>query len=637
MIKKLSTVLLASMLVACVSDGDDNPPSSDGSLSSSPSSTTTSSSNTASSAPANNKTGAQLYKEHNCAACHGDDAANPVQPIIFENWNQNSLAKRINDTMPQTIGVPTDCVGECADKVAEYVLSLAPVIACNEPTQALPQRLRLLTNREYANTINDLLGRTDGEEFIKSIPVDTRIAGFDNNAKGSSATAGRVDAYWSVAQKIADTQNNINTLLGCGQQQQNPSQDDIRRCADTFVPTFGEKAFRRPLSNEELTTYKAVFNAGSTTTQSFTYTLRAFLSSPSFLYRSEVGVANTGQFKLDNYEIASLLSYTLWGSMPDDTLYSAAKNSGLSSTAALRQQAERLLKDPRAQAQFAHFGRQWLNVGNVSAETKDTAIFTDYSVQMANFMETELDLFLQELFLGGNYKTADIYTANFTYLNRDLAQFYGISNANTNDFQKVTVDNKRQGVLTKGAVLTINASSQENHPIKRGLLVRRNLLCQEFGLPPANVGEIEPLDPTKPLRERSSAHSNNPACAACHQHIDPLGFAFENYNGIGQYRTTEGNNLTIDATGSLIGIKSMADLDEHNFDDLQGLAGILANQGQAQVESCLATQYHRYYQGVAKPDTCAVQNTVSRWQAQSGTLMDLWLAPLSDSNFTMRR
>ncbi|WP_053980271.1 DUF1592 domain-containing protein [Marinagarivorans algicola] len=637
MIKKLSTVLLASILAACVSDGDENPPTNGGALSSNPSSALSSSSTASSSAPTSHKTGAQLYKAHNCAACHGDDAANPTQPIVFANWNQNSLAKRINDTMPHTIGLPTDCVGECADKVAEYVLSLAPVVACNEPAQALPQRLRLLTNREYANTINDLLGRTDGEELIKAIPVDTRIAGFDNNAKGSSATAGRVDAYWSVAQKIADTQSNINNLLGCGQQQQNPSQDDIRRCGDIFVPAFGKKAFRRPLNNEELTAYKAIFNAGNTTAEGFAYTLRAFLSSPSFLYRSEIGKANAGQYQLDNYELASLLSYTLWGSMPDETLLNAAKSGALSSANTLRQQAERLLKDPRAQAQFAHFGRQWLNVGNVSAEAKDTTIFSNYSVQIANHMETELDLFLQELFLGGNYKTADIYTANFTYLNRDLAQFYGINNTNTNDFQKVTVDNKRQGVLTKGAVLTINASSKENHPIKRGLLIRRNLLCQEFGLPPANVGEIEPLDPSKPLRERSSAHSNNPACAACHQHIDPLGFAFENYNGVGQYRTTEGNNLAIDATGSLIGIKSMADLDEHNFDDLQGLTDILANQGQAQVESCLATQYHRYYQGVAKPDICEVQNTVSRWQTQSGTLMDLWLAPLSDPNFMMRR
>lgn len=635
MVRTISMLALAFALTACT--GENSPSSSSDPSSGGISSSIESSSSSTSSSPTQNKTGAELYKEHSCNGCHDDDGMNEVAPIVFENWNLESLTQKIHNTMPKIIGNPSDCVGECARLVAEYVLSLAPTVSCNGAPEPLPQRLRLLTNREYANTINDLLGRSDGFDIVQAFEADTLVAGFDNNANGSTATIGRVDSYWSAAEKLASTQNNITQLLNCGQRPQNTSQSDMRRCADQFIPSFGEQAFRRPLTNEESDTYKAVFELGTTWEEGFANALQALLSSPSFLYRSEIGSNNGSNYTLDNYEIATLLSYTFWGSTPDSELLRTARDGQLKDANMLRRQTERLLKDSRAEAQFAHFGRQWFHINDLSAQQKEAPLFPSYSAQVSQWMDQELDLFLQEVLLGDNYTTSDIYTADFTFLNQNLANYYGVSGVNTSDFQKVTVDDKRSGLLTKGALLTLNATATENHPIKRGLLIRHYALCQEFGAPPANVGEIEPLDPNKPLRERLLAHSNNNACSACHQYIDPLGFAFEHYDAVGNYRTTEGNNLPIDAAGVLTGIESIADTDEHPFNNLNDMAQILANAGQSQINLCAAEQFERYYKGIASPNNCDVKDAVTRWQSGSNTLIDLWLTPLTDPNFTVRQ
>ena len=642
-LKKLGAISLLAIVTGC-SGVDENASSVSMSLpassSSSPTNNSSSQMSSASSAGGStlSKTGEELYKEHSCNGCHDDDGQNEVAPIIFANWNAESLATKIHNTMPKIVGQPSDCEDECARLVAEYILSLAPEVSCDTPTEPLPRRLRLLTNREYANTINDLLQRSDGATIIQSFEADTLIEGFDNNANGSVATTGRVDGYWAAAEKIASTQNNIDSLLDCGQAPQNASADDIRRCADRFVPNFGEQVFRRPLTNDEVTRYKTVFNLGETRKDAFAFTLQALLSSPHFLYRSEVGIAeNAGQYSLTQYEIASLLSYTFWGSMPDRELLDAARNNQLNDSNNLRQQAQRLLDNDRAKAQFGHFGRQWFRLNGLTAKQKDGELFPDYSAQLSQWMDQELDLFLQDILLDNSTTTGDLYTANFTYLNQGLAEYYGIGNVTTNDFQKVTTPSERAGLLTKGTLLTLNATAKENDPIHRGLLIRRNALCQTFGAPPANVGEIEPLDPNKPLRERLLAHSNNDACSACHQHIDPLGFAFEQFDAVGRYRTTEGNNLPVDSKGVLTGMRSMADTDEHPFENLNDLSQALANAGSDQINTCATEQFIRYQQGVAKPDQCTVEATLTRWQNRSNNLIDLWLAPLTDPQFSVRR
>lgn len=682
MIKKMSAVLLTSVLAACVADNSSTSSSSTPTSSSRPASSSTpasssrpASSSTASSSSAisskssssiaivvssssksipasstaqssslaagpdvRNKSGAELYTLMNCNLCHGDDGKNRTQPINFSAYSLQTMTQAISATMPKILGEPHFCTIEngCAPKVAEYVMSLAPDESCvSQPAEPLKQRLRLLTNREYANTINDLLGRTDGFSFIAALGTDTIVEGFDNNVEqGSSATQSRVEAYFIAAGKIASSQNDVTRLLDCGQQSQNPGPDDVRRCADTFIPKFGELAFRRKLSNDEINTYKAVFNLGTTREEGFKLAVQAFLSSPNFLYRSEIGVANGSGFKLDDYEIASLLSYTLWGTMPDVDLMRAASAGQLGDANVLKQHATRLLNSSRAKAQFAHFARQWLRIKDVAAAQRSPELFPAFNPAVGKAMETELELFMAELLTGEGYTPGDIFKSNFTFLNRELANFYGIDSANlsSTEFKKVTVGAQYSGVLSKGALLTLNAAFKENHPIRRGLLVRRNLLCQEFGTPPPAVGDIEGLDQSLPLRERLLVHTQNQACAFCHQFIDPIGFAFEHYNAVGQYR-----GISENASGSLVGMASMANSDSHDFNNLQELSNLLAVDGKDQIASCITQQYHRYYQGVTKTNACEVTNNLERWKKDSSKLKDLWLTPLADPNFTKRK
>lgn len=188
-----------------------------------------------------------------------------------------------------------------------------------------------------------------------------------------------------------------------------------------------------------------------------------------------------------------------------------------------------------------------------------------------------------------------------------------------------------------GAVTATLSSVKESHPIHRGLLIRRNLLCQDFAPPPPNIGEVEPLDPNKPTRERFAAHTNNPNCQSCHQYIDNIGFGFENYNAVGQFRTVEGNNLPVDASGGISGLAIMTESDSYSFSDLRGLSTVLATSGNQATSMCLARQYQRFANGVSEPNECAVSASYSRWQSKSTDLRDMMLETVTSPNFLTRK
>ncbi len=572
--------------------------------------------------------GARLYTERGCAACHGADGQKVTQPIIVANWTLSALTKRIADTMPTAN--PASCVGDCAAAIARYILSWQPAVACDSTPQLLPRRLRLLTNLEYANTVNDLLGRTDGKTYTALFEANSVIGGFDNNASGAGVTNNRMNAYWNAAQELA-SKTNLANVMRCDNNVQ------LDTCAAIFVPEFGKKAFRRPLTAAERTRYTDLYKLGGTKDEGARLVINGMLASPSFLYREEIGTQANGSYQLTPYETASLLSYTFWGSTPDTELLTAADNNRLQTVADIRAQATRLLSSAKARPQFIHFGKQWLHVGDVAGLQRDPGLYPAFTPQLAGAMNTELELFLQEMFLQTGYTVADLFTSNFTFANNTLANFYGINNVSHNDFRKVATNAQRGGLLTMGAILATNASFKESHPIHRGLLVRRNLLCQEFGTPPPDVGEIEPLDPSKPTRERFAAHTTSAGCQSCHQYIDEIGFAFENYDAVGHYREYEGNNLLIDASGAISGLAKMTDLDSHDFGSAKDLAAVLAGPGAPNTASCLTQQFHKYMEGVKEPDACAVQSTVNRWSGNAGSLRDLWLQAVSSDSFLKRQ
>lgn len=584
-----------------------------------------SSSSSSSALPLN---GAQLYVNHGCANCHGVLGNNPDRPIVVERWTRASLINKIDVSMP--LSNPGACVGACATAIADHILSWKPVVSCNAGEDVLPRRLRLLTNREYANTINDLLNISTGTTIATSFEPDTTVKGFDNNAGASKINNGRMDAYWNAAKQVAETVS-MTGLMTCAT---STSRD---QCANSFVPAFGKRAFRRPLASAEQTSYSNLFRLGSSNEAGARLVIQAMLSSPNFLYRGEIGSVVSGSSNLTPYEAANLLSYTFTGSMPDATLLTEADNNRLTTPAQLRTQAERLLGTTKAAAQFSHFGLQWLHVDDVANLQRDRVLYPQFSQAIGTAMKTELTTFLNELFLKPGYKMADVFNPGFTFVNGTLASYYGMSGVSGTNFQRVNTNSQRGGVLAMGAVTATLATVSGSHPIHRGLLVRGNLLCQDFAPPPPNVGEVEPLNPDKPTRERFAAHTNNPNCQSCHQYIDEIGFGFENYDAVGRFRTTEGNSIAIDASGTISGLAVMTESDSYSFTDLRGLSTVLATAGVEPTSKCLTKQYQRFATGISEPNECAVTASYSRWQNRSTDLRDMMLETVTSPTFLTRK
>lgn len=184
-------------------------------------------------------------------------------------------------------------------------------------------------------------------------------------------------------------------------------------------------------------------------------------------------------------------------------------------------------------------------------------------------------------------------------------------------------------------MLASQAKRDQSSPILRGVMVREKLLCQEFPAPPANVGDVEPLDPNKTTRERFTAHTDNEGCALCHTKIDPIGFSFERYDGIGAYRETEGNSVAVDDSGYLEGLIQLFGSDRADYLGTTGLSEILA--GADNVASCFVEHFHTYAGGVAEPDVCDVEDVSTNWKANNYSFSELWLQSVSTSNYLQRQ
>jgi hypothetical protein len=573
--------------------------------------------------------GAALYVTKGCVNCHGVRGEAPSIQIVLSRWTRDTLTAKIAASMPAN--APGTCAGDCASAIASYILTWRPEVSCNADEDVLTRRIRLLTNYEYANTVNDLLNTTTGNTLAAGFEADVRVKFFNNDVEAARMTSSRMDAYWNAAESASKSVSMTN-LLTCDAQL---SRD---QCANTFVPAFGKKAFRRPLATDEQTSYLNLFKLGASNEAGARLVIQGMLASPGFLYRTELGNTLTGNTSLTPYETASLLSYTFTGSMPDATLLTEADNNRLSTSAQLRTQADRLLGTAKAATQLARFGTQWLKVDDVANLQRDPALFPMFTPAIGTAMKSELTNFLSEVFLKPGYSVSQLFNPGFTFVNGPLASYYGISDVSGDNFQKVTTNTERSGVLHLGAVTATLSSVKESHPIHRGLLVRRNLLCQDFAPPPPNVGEVEPLDPNKPTRERFAAHTSNPNCQSCHQYIDNIGFAFENYDAVGRYRTTQGNSIPVDASGGISGLITMTASDSFQFNNLRGLSTVLATDGVEATSKCLTKQYQRFATGVSEPNACAVNASYSRWQASSSKdLKTLLLETVTSPTFLTRK
>jgi hypothetical protein len=410
-----------------------------------------------------------------------------------------------------------------------------------------PAPIRRLTREEYNATVRDLLGTT--ARPADTFPAEPEVLGFSNNAGMINTTDLHTELYLKAAESLA-TAANLAQLLPC--------TATTAACGTQFIQSFGPKAFRRPLLAEENTRYVALLNRSITAygfDTAIRMVLQAFLQSPYFFYRVETGEAGPdGLFKVTPFELASRLSYLLWGSMPDSTLLTAAGSGKLATADDVKREAARMLTDAKAKRAVASFHRQYFKLDALNSVTKDPNVYPQYA-GVKSALATESARFLEYVFFEGDSKSTTLFSAPFTFVNPTLATFYGVEsqvNMSNTAFQKVNMPvAERAGILTHAGILAAHSLPNQSSPIHRGVFIREDILCQDLPPPPNDLVITPPdLSPTLTTRERFAEHTANAACAGCHSLIDPIGFGLENFDGIGRYRATE-NGKAIDSAGEI--------------------------------------------------------------------------------------
>jgi hypothetical protein len=490
---------------------------------------------------------------------------------------------------------------------------------------------RRLTRHEYNRTVLELLG--DDSAPADAFPPEEEVSGFDNNAAALTMSDLLAEAYLTAAEGIAArAMTGLDHLLACAPD----AAPDA--CARAFIDSFGARAFRRPLDDQEHSILETVYATGAAEWDHRTgvrLVIEAILQSPQFLYRVEVGEpAEPGATwtRPTQWEMASRLSYLLWGSMPDDALFDAARAGTLSTPDQLEAQARRLLADPRATEQIAHFHEQWLGVRDLAALDKDMEAYPAFSSDLLPSMREEVRRFTTAVMTEGSATIEELLTAPYTFVDAPLAAYYGISGAEGPGFQRVDLDPTRHaGILTLGGVLSVNALSTETSPILRGKFVQERLLCNTLPSPPDDI-EIVPPDPDASLttRERFEQHRSDPLCASCHQMMDPIGFGFEHYDGAGRWRDDE-NGLAIDDSGELVA----SDVDGAFVGPVE-LGRKLA--GSAQVQRCIVKTWFEAASGrsAAEDDTCSLERLDARLAESGGDLRELLIEMVRSDAFRYR-
>ena len=339
--------------------------------------------------------------------------------------------------------------------------------------------------------------------------------------------------------------------------------DDVSEseAADTILRHFVPRAFRRPASDDEVGRYLALYEKTKSSGQSFEesmkLTLAATLVSPHFLYRPEMAPSGIEkEYRIDNYELASRLSYFLWMSMPDDELFQLAKSKRLNKPRTLRKQIDRMLQDPRAAVTMETFLGQWLGFESLGKSVlPDRKAFPKFTPALGKAMKEETYLVFDSL-LRDEGSLLELLDSKSSFLNEVLANHYGIDGVSGNEMRQVSLDNPdRGGLLGMGSVLTATSSPMRTSPVNRGKWVLETLLGNRIPEPPADAGILPENAGQKKgqtLREEFEMHRDNPSCMDCHEKIDPIGFGLENFDAIGRFRTTE-NGEPIDTSGVMPG------------------------------------------------------------------------------------
>lgn len=328
------------------------------------------------------------------------------------------------------------------------------------------------------------------------------------------------------------------------------------RCAEEILSTLARRAFREPPTAEDMATLMDFYESGAANAgfeSGIELALQRILAEPKFIYRVEglpSDVARGDTYRISDLELASRLSFFLWSSTPDDELVDLAVAGRLSDPEVLERQVHRMLQDPRSDALVENFAGQWFNLRNLETQVPVVDSYPDFDDNLRQAMRRETELFFESI-IREDRNIMDLMTADYTFVNERLAKHYGIPNIYGSRFQRVTLGEgfeARHGLLGKGSTLTVSARPDRNSPVNRGKWIMQNVLGVKIPQPPPNVPPLQAEDSgtagnaaNPSLREQMEMHRRNEPCHTCHQLMDPMGYALENFDATGMWRTKDGN------------------------------------------------------------------------------------------------
>ena len=492
--------------------------------------------------------------------------------------------------------------------------------------------IRRLSVDEYWNTVDTLFPSLDVPREVEIVP-DEVVDGFDNSAIGQAISSLNVEQYAEAAASIGRfAGERWSEWASC-----DPVEGEA--CIRTLVDEFGRNAYRRPITDDERSAMSNLLREGletGGTVEGVAMLIEGVLQSPHFLYRPELGRTDDRRL-LTAHELASRLSYFLWQSPPDDELYARAADESLLDSDVYDRQIRRMLADPRARATVSRFFAQWLGVDEISELALDRAAYPQLDDSLRADLAASVSRYVEKAFWEDDSITA-LFAGTFGYVNDRLAPIFDVPPPGTDDLVLVELSpSRRKGVLTQPGLLASTSHGLAHSPIFRGVTMLERVLCAPAPSPPDGI--LENFDPPDGTTDAdicttrdyiTLTHTTDPSCQACHASIDGAGYAFEHYDALGRFRTTE-NGCPIDASGEL----TAHDLGGP-FSNATELADRLAQS--TDVAECVAKHWFRFAFGrtESRDDICQIRALVSEMRENDGSLQSLVVALLESPSFRTR-
>lgn len=505
-----------------------------------------------------------------------------------------------------------------------------PPINRDPLTTALASEVRRLSQSEVDRTLRDVL--QEPSQAGTRLLINDTFTPYDNNVLEQQSSAALVDALDALATDVAgrvlaDAAARAAVFVCV------PAADDDEACFKQIVQSVGKKMLRRPLDDDEITTYlpfldfareeSAFYETGFDTAVELA--LRAFLMDPEFLFRIEVGTPTDepGVARLNPYETATRMAYLLWGSAPDDAVYAHADDGSIDDADVRAELAATMLQDDRARQQLTRFHAMWLGYRAIPVPS-----------DLSQRFSTETNALIERVIFDEQRDYLDLFTLEETFVDDELADHYGLPHPETSPGWVSTADANRAGILSQGAVLASFSKFNDTSPTQRGILVRNRLLCQPIDPPPPNVNADEPPPASADVvckKDRYIAHTASSSCNACHSQMDPIGFGLENYDIQGRFRTHDDGNddCLIDGIGELPGFGV--------FNGPKELAHRLVDEDL--VGACFVEQMTAFSQGrpLSDDELGIASAWYDRFVADEGRLDALLLEQISSEQFVTKR